>query len=257
MRPRTRSPCAVVRPAHRSGSGRPSCRDPAPGPAREQSARASASGRVILWTRPLASGDRPRRTSGLRVCLFCGLALITDERPSFEWKESNRCSSYEATIWKSFGRLLFFFFAERKLCTFSYKPFALGDIFSAFIFFFLNPPSACHSKITSIAVHHLARLLLPAIKPGMRTRLFVFHVPASLPLFDSVLFLLLVNQILKKKPSKLISKALKASIPHPGAQCNSGAEDFVSVYGSHLTYFLDCVLPQPLFYCCYYHLFVF
>lgn len=93
----------------------------------------------------------------------------------------------------------FFFFAERKLCTFSYKPFALGDIFSAFIFFFFfNPPSACHSKITSIAVHHLARLLLPAIKPGMRKRLFVFHVPASLPLFGFVLFLLPVNQILKK-----------------------------------------------------------
>ena len=142
---------------------------------------------------------RPGGTSGLLVCSVCGLALITDERPSFEWKESNHCSGYEATIWKSFGRLFFFFFFCWKEALYLFiQAFRTGWHFQCFHFFFFNPPSACHSKITSIAVHHLARLLLPAIKPGMRKRLFVFHVPASLPLFGFVLFLLPVNQILKK-----------------------------------------------------------
>ena len=49
----------------------------------------------------------PGRTSRLRVCLVCGLAspllsLIADKRKSFEFKESNHCSCYEATIWKAF-----------------------------------------------------------------------------------------------------------------------------------------------------------
>lgn len=39
-------------------------------------------------------------------CLVCGLAsqllsLITDKTKSFEFKESNHCSCYEATIWKA------------------------------------------------------------------------------------------------------------------------------------------------------------
>lgn len=46
---------------------------------------------------------RPGWTSRLRVCLVCGLAsqllsLIADKRKSFEFKESNHCSCYEATI---------------------------------------------------------------------------------------------------------------------------------------------------------------
>lgn len=52
-------------------------------------------------------GMKPGWTSRLRACLVCGLtsqlpSLIAHKRKSFQFKESNHCSCYEATVWKAF-----------------------------------------------------------------------------------------------------------------------------------------------------------
>lgn len=52
-------------------------------------------------------GMKPGWTSSLRARLVCGLtsqlpSLIAYKRKSFEFKESNHCSCYEATVWKAF-----------------------------------------------------------------------------------------------------------------------------------------------------------
>lgn len=52
-------------------------------------------------------GMKPGWTSRLRACLVCGLtsqlpSLRAHKRKSFQFKESNHCSCYEATVWKAF-----------------------------------------------------------------------------------------------------------------------------------------------------------
>lgn len=121
---------------------------------------------------------KPRWTSRLSVCLVCGLAsqlpsLIAYKRKSFEFKESNHCSCFEATIWKAFVDSLLkdspvpFHTSLSHCVTFS--------VLSFFFFFFLNPSSTCLSKITSIVVHHLARLVLPETKLGLWKMLCILY----------------------------------------------------------------------------------
>lgn len=76
-----------------------------PGPARtEAQGRGLHLGaRLPGWTRSGHVGMKPGWTLRLRACLVCGLTsqlppLIAYKRKSFEFKESNHCSCYEATV---------------------------------------------------------------------------------------------------------------------------------------------------------------
>lgn len=101
-----------------------------------------------------------------RVCLVCGLtsqflSLIAYKRKSFEFKESNHCSCYEATVWKAFVDCLL------KDSSVPFHTSLSHCVTFSLLSFFFYPSSTCHSKIISIAVHHLVRLILPETKVGL------------------------------------------------------------------------------------------
>lgn len=146
---------------------------------------------------PSPDGSDAWQTLRLRVCLVCGLAsqlpsLIAYKRKSFEFKESNHCSCYEATIWKAFVDCLLkdssvpFHTSLSHCVTFSVL---------SFFFFILLAHATVKLQVQQSTIWQDSFSLKWSRGCGRRS---VFYVSAFLHLYHSVLSLLLVNQILRK-----------------------------------------------------------